>query len=432
MPQGLFRLTALEVQRAKTPGYVADGGNLWLQIKARAGFDGKGSPVSKSWLFRYKKEGKDRWLGLGPYPDIDLAMAREKAQAMRRLLIEGIDPGAEREQKKAQASAQRDAQAALQKTFDEATTEFIRLHAPSWRNAKHGQQWANTLRDYASPHFGKKPVGEVDTADVVRALSPIWTTKTETASRVRQRVFAVLDWAHGVGLRPRHEPGAMRAAIERTLPKAGKLIAAKKQHFKAVPYREVHDVLKAIKESDAFPLGKLGLEFLVLQAARTSEVLDARWDEFDLDAGLWTIPGYRYKTGREFTAPLSKRSIEILREAQTMRVKGSEAVFHVGNGQGFSNMVWLEQMRRLKRTETIHGFRSSFKDWAMEATNFANEVSERALGHVIENKAEAAYSRTELLEKRRALMEQWAAFLSKPAPKAATVTELAAARAAKA
>ncbi len=285
-------------------------------------------------------------------------------------------------------------------SFAEAAATVHRQRLAGWSNGKHRDQWINTLRDHAFPEIGDKLVSEISPADVLAVLTPIWLTKHETARRVRQRIRTVLEWATVAG----HRDGANPAVgVGAGLPRQPSRV----RHFEAMPYGELPNFLRKVRASGASELVKLALEFLILTAARTCEVVEARWTEIDVGEATWRISGSRMKARREHRVPLSPRCIEILKRAKALRPT-SELIFPGRRGRPLSNMAMTMTMRRLNRSETVHGFRSSFRDWAAEATNFSREVCEAALAHVVESKVERAYRRTDLFEKRRQLMEAWA------------------------
>lgn len=345
------------------------------------------------------------------------------------MLAEGVDPAAQRDaDRQAEASAAQ-AAALTRKTFAEVVDEYVSLHRPKWRSAKHAAQWESTLSTYTQS-FATMPVADVGTTHVVQALSAIWVEKTETARRLRQRIFAILDFAHGHGYRPHHPADSMKAAIEKTLPSASALIRQKKEHFRALDYAEVHGLVSMVRNSDAPDGSKAGLEFLILCASRTREVLDCQWSEIDFKTSTWVIPAIRYKTSKEHRVPLSRRAVEILKQAHDRPNRG-KWVFTTESGHPFSQQVWLEMLKRFKVDTTVHGLRSSFRNWVSEQTTFSSELAEMALGHSVGNEVERSYLRTDLLDRRRALMQAWADYISKAPPKqAAVVTAIGAARAA--
>jgi integrase len=380
-------LTAVMVRQLKGPGRYADGDGLYLII------DPSGA---RRWLLRIVVHGRRRDIGLGGAQLVSLAEAREKAAAYRKVARDGGDPLAERRQ----------AQALAVPTFAEAAERVHAEHKASWKNPKHAQQWINTLRQYACPIIGSRPVDQVGTPDVLNVLTPIWLTKPETARRVRQRIKTVLDWAKAAGHRSGENPVD---GVARELPKQ----TSRPVHHAALPYAQVPEFLQRLRASDNGELVKLAFEFLILTATRTGEVCNATWPEVDLDAAVWTIPANRMKAKRPHRVPLSPRCVEILQRAKDLGAS-SPYVFPGRTGrQGLSNMAFLMILRRMELDITAHGFRSSFRDWAAEATSFPREVAEMALAHAVENRVEAAYRRGDLFEKRRELMNEWTRFLGR-------------------
>jgi integrase len=385
----IHRLSARAVETAAA-GYRADGGGLYLQV-SKAG--------AKSWVLRYERGGRRREMGLGSLLNVSLATARKKAAEARALLGNGIDPLAE---KQARLAAERGSL-----TFREAAEAYIAAHAAGWRNAKHGDQWRNTLATYAYPAIGDLSVKDIDTPHVLKVLEPIWTAKTETATRVRGRIESILDWATARKYRDGENPARWRGHIDKLLPKPGKVAAI--EHFAALPYAEVPAFLAALKEQQG--IAAQALAFCILTATRTGEVIGARWDEIAGD--VWTIPAERTKARREHRVPLSKPALAILDTLRPMAdLLGHGAagfIFPGGKpGKPLSNMAMLATLKRMGREDvTTHGFRSAFRDWCGEQTNFPREVAEAALAHVIKDKAEAAYARGDLLAKRAQLMAAW-------------------------
>lgn len=397
------RLTALQVSRAKAPSLLADGGGLYLQVE---------SASSRSWLYRYAINGRERWMGLGPLgpvgsdPLVSLAEARQKASEARALRAKGIDPIETAAARKAAAAAEQ----AMQVTFEDAAGRYIEGHKAGWRNAKHAGQWTNTLKAYAYPVFGSVPVRDVDTGMVLNVIEPIWKTKTETGTRVRQRIEAILDWAKARGHRSGENPARWRGHLENLLPKPGKV--QKVEHHAALPYIEAGAFVSQLREQKG--VAARALEFLILTAARTGEVTAARWDEIDLKGKTWTVPADRIKSGREHRVPLSEPAVRLLKELA--EEDHGDFVFEGWRRDNpLSNGAFLALLKRMKRRDlTAHGFRSTFRDWAAERTNFSREVAEMALAHAIGDKVEAAYRRGDLFEKRRKLMEAWAGFCARP------------------
>ena len=385
-PTGLHpqkALTAAKVRVLSARGRYADGNGLYLIV------DPSGA---KRWMLRTVVHGRRRDIGLGGLSLVSLAEAREKAAQYRKLARDGGDPLAERRRART-----------IIPTFEETARTVHETHSGAWKNKKHTAQWINTLKEYVFPTIGAQRVDHVDTPDILRVLSPIWLTKPETARRVKQRIGTVLDWAKASGLRDGENP---IGGVAKGLPKQPE----RKNHFAALPYQEVADFGSRLRASDAGESAKLAFEFLILTAARTREVLGATWAEFDLDKAIWTIPAERMKAWREHRVPLSNRCIEILARARKI-ADGNVYVFPGRSAdKPLSNMVFLMALRRMKIDATAHGFRSAFRDWAAERTNFPREVCELALAHANKNKVEAAYQRGDLFEKRRALMDTWAAY----------------------
>jgi integrase len=387
------RLTARVVEQTKNPGYYGDGDGLVLRVT-----DGG----TKGWLYRYKANGKVREMGLGPVRDVTLAEAREAAREARRLRRAGVDPiDAKRERK---AAAQLDAARAI--TFSQCAAAYVENHRASWTNTKHAAQWESTLRAYAYPIFGNLPVATVDTALVVKVLDPIWSIKPETASRLRGRIEAVLDFATVRGHRTGENPARWKGHLKEALPASSKVRRVK--HHAALPYNEIGAFVADLRGRGGGAAA--ALEFAILTAARTNEVIGARWSEIDLKTGVWTIPADRMKARVEHRVPLSDQALEVLRQEAKRKV--NDVVFSGQKaGRALSNMAFLMMLRRMGRDDlTVHGFRSTFRDWAAERTNVAPEVAEAALAHTVANKVEAAYRRSDLFEKRRALMQEWGAF----------------------
>ncbi|HEV7352276.1 MAG TPA: integrase arm-type DNA-binding domain-containing protein [Brevundimonas sp.] len=393
----LHRLSALAVSRLKEAGMHADGGGLYLQV-TRSG--------AKSWIFRYAMGGREREMGLGSLQTVSLAEARERALEARKLKSNGIDPI---EARRASRSTEK-LEAARTITFRTAAEAYIKANRAGWKNPKHAAQWASTLETYVHPVFGDFAVGAIDTTLVLKAIEPIWTTKSETASRVRGRIETVLDWATVRGYREGLNPARWRGHLDKLLPAKAKV--RKVEHHAALPYRELPDFMtKALPQQVG--IGARALEFAILTACRTNEVIGARWDEIDLDARLWVIPADRMKAGREHRVPLSPGACEIVTSMAEIRT--SDYVFPGGKADSpLSEMALLATLRRMKRTDiTAHGFRSTFRDWAAECTDVPGDVVEMALAHTVANKVEAAYRRGDLFEKRKDLMDTWWRFATK-------------------
>jgi integrase len=396
------KLSAVEVAKAKGPAVLHDGGGLYLRVSQTG---------TKSWVFRFQLDGKRRDMGLGPYPDISLAEARGKATEHRKLRYDGIDP---LEAKEAQRQAQRLC-IAKARTFREVAEEFIGRREAGWRNAKHRQQWRNTLATYVYPVLGELPVAAIDTGLVVEVLDPFWTEKPETASRVRGRIEAVLDAATVRGFRQGPNPAQWKGNLVHILPARARV--RKVAHHAALPFDQMPAFLATLQGREG--MAARALEFTILTAARTAEVLGATWDEIDADAKVWTVPAKRMKAGREHRVPLSGPALALLEKVRPLALTrdGGEpdpaAPVFPGPRRALpmSSMTMLMLLRRMKRDDlTAHGFRSTFSDWAAERTAYPREVVEMALAHAVENKVEAAYRRGDLFEKRRKLMEAWAGF----------------------
>jgi integrase len=401
----LNMLTARKVATVTKLGLYADGGGLYLRV-------GRGG--AKSWCMRYMLQGKAREMGLGGLLKVSLADARRKAAAQRALLVDKIDP-LERRQTE---NAARKIESARTMTFDDCASAYIKAHEVSWHNAKHRQQWQNTLAVYVSPKFGSVPVGKVDVGMAMKAIEPLWTAKPETAGRVRGRIEAVLDWAKARGFRDGENPARWRGHLSNLLPARTKVRAVR--HHAALPYPEMGAFMADLQTREG--TAAAALEFLILTAARTGEVIGARRSEIDFRAHVWTVPAERMKGKREHRVPLSSAAIKALERA---KIEGSEFLFPgTKSGQGLSNMALLKVLERMDQGDlTVHGFRATFKTWATECANFARDVVEAALAHVLEDKTEAAYQRGDMLEKRRRLMGAWAEFCGKRAS-AGTVVSL--------
>lgn len=379
-------LSALKIRSLNEPGRYADGNGLYLIV------DPSGA---KRWMLRTVVQGRRRDIGLGGTSLVPLAEAREKALSYRKCAREGGDPLAEKRRVEAKAP-----------TFSEAARRVFDEHNPSWKNVKHASQWMNTLGQYAFPVIGDMPVNEVDSPHVLRVLSPIWLSKPETARRVRQRIGTVLSWAKAAGYRTGDNPVD---GVAKGLPKQ----RARNEHHAAMPFADVPAFVARL-QGDAYhgEITRLALEFLILTATRTGEALGAKWREVDESGQVWTIPADRMKAGRAHRVPLSSRCLEIFGRAKLLGA-GSEYLFPGRTiTRPLSNMAFNMMLRRMAVPFTVHGFRSSFRDWAAECTNYSREVCEMALAHTVSDKVEAAYRRTDLFDRRRALMEDWNRFLA--------------------
>lgn len=423
MARGVKKLSAKAVAAATKPGYYGDGAGLYLQVSASG---------SKSWIFRFMLTGRAREMGLGPLHAVSLADARKSAEECRKHLIEGMDPISVRERFKAE---QRRAYAAGQ-TFRECAASYIKTHRSGWKNAKHADQWTNTLETYCGPVFGNLPVQSVDTPLVLKALEPIWTEKPETASRLRARIENVLDWATVRGYRDGDNPARWRGHLQQLLAPVSKKKRAKRvTNHPALPYERMGEFMHELRaiEGEA----ARALEFLILTASRTVEVTGAKPGEFDLDKATWARPAERMKNGKEHRQPLCPRAVELLRD----RLHGEYVFKGRAEGRPLSNMAMLALIKRMNeereaqgkakwmdprvnREIVPHGFRSSFRDWSAERTSYPREVCEMALAHSIGNEVEAAYRRGDLLDKRHSLMNDWQRFCDTPAAESGKVVAI--------
>lgn len=418
MARSIERLTAIKVERFKSAqnpkaGMYADGGGLYLRVTPEG---------ARNWVLRYMLNRKPRWMGLGPLALYGLQEARAKALDARRKRHEGIDPI---EARRAERARQRlDAAKAI--TFKPCAESYIASHRAGWRNEKHAAQWGATLAAYAYPTIGGLPVQGVDTGLVLKVLEPIWTAKPETASRLRGRLESILDFAKARGYRDGENPARWRGHLDKLLPPRSKVRAI--EHHAALPYSELSAFLTALRAQEGIAAN--ALEFLILTAARTGEVIGARWNEIDFLDKTWTVPAARMKARREHRVPLSPRALSILTEMQATREGDDDNAFVFPGrkaGTPLSNMAFLMLLRRMARADlTAHGFRATFKTWASERTSFQNEIVEASLAHVIGGKVEQAYMRGDLFEKRRRLMQQWATYCTaaQTQQRQATVTPL--------
>ena len=396
------KLTALAVRRAKTPGYYNDGGGLYLKIAG---------PNARSWVFRYRVSVVQlREMGLGSTATISLPEARERARACRQQRLDGIDPIEARRATRAATAVT----AAKVMTFRQCAEAYIAAHEAGWSNAKHAGQWPKTLTAYVYPVFGSLPVQSVDVALVMKALEPIWATKPETASRVRGRIESVIDWATTRGYRTGENPARWRGHLENLLPKKSKV--ARVEHHAALPYKDLPAFMANLRQFEGIPAR--ALEFAILVAARTGEVIGAKWSEIDLAGRVWVIPPERMKSGREHRVPLSDAALAILEAMKAVRQ--SDYVFAgVRLRRPMAMGALLAVMRKLEQPGTVHGFRSCFSDWSAEQTNTASEVREMALAHAVGDRVEGAYRRGDLFEKRRTLMDAWSRFAATERQRAA-------------
>ena len=399
MARQIERLSALKVERVNKPGMYADGGGLYLRVTPEG---------AKNWVLRYMLDRRPRWMGLGPLALYGLQEARARALDARRKRHDGVDPIEARRAERAQQRL--DAAKAI--TFKECAESYIASHRAGWRNDKHKYQWSATLSTYAYPAIGTLPVQAVDTALVLKVLEPIWTVKPETAGRVRQRIESILDVAKVRGYRDGENPARWRGHLDKLLPARSKVRAV--EHHAALPYAQLPALLASLREREA--VSARALEFLILTAGRTGEVIGARWGEIDLLDKTWTVPAARMKTHRDHRVPLSARAVAILQDMQEARDGDNAFVFPGPRpGKPLSNVALLRLLERMGLNDlTVHGFRATFKTWASERTSTQNEIVEASLAHTIGGKVEQAYRRGDMFEKRRRLMQQWATFCSSP------------------
>jgi integrase len=381
---------------------VGDGGGLWLQCTR-----GAGDHVRRSWTFRYQLNGERHEIGLGPTYTLGLAEAREKARTLRQQLLEGVDPLEAREASRRARLAEK----AKAVTFERCAVLYFELHRDGWRSARHAGEWLTSLKRFAFPVIGGMSVADIDQAAILKALDPIWKTKTETAARVRGRIEKVLDYATANNFR--HGDNPARHLLN-ALPKKTKL--TKKRHFAALPWEEIPVFLAELRAGPSATA--LCLEFLVLTAARSGEALGARWDEIDLKGKARTIPGARMKSGREHRVPLSDRAIAILNAVPR------RGAFVFGGTKPLAHNATRELLKRRRSGATPHGMRAAFRTWVSEATNYPDHIAEAALAHAVGTGVERAYKRGDLFERRRKLMHAWAAFCSQPRAVGTTVTPL--------
>ena len=404
MARLIEKLTPLGVSKKQTPGHYGDGGGLWLQISKFK---------SKNWVFRYTLHGTRREMGLGATHTVSLAEARQKAKECRLTLLDGKDPIEVRETTTLAEALRR----AKMMTFDQCAAAYIEAHRSSWKNVKHISQWENTIQVYASPVIGKLPVTSVDTDLVVKILNPIWQTKTETATRLRGRIESVLDWATTSKFRQGDNPARWRGHLENLLSSPNKI--AKVKHHPALPWQELGKFMVDLREREG--VAARAVELAILTATRSGEVRNATWAEFD--AGLWVIPAARMKMGREHRIPLPTAAVELLGKMPRL----GDLVFPgIKKDKPLSDMSLTAVLRRMERNDiTVHGFRSSFRDWCSEsvANSFPREVCEHALAHSLPDKIEAAYRRGDLIEKRALLMQAWSDYCATIQP-VAKVTQI--------
>lgn len=414
------RLTAQRIARLDKAGQYADGDGLYLAID-RAG--------TRSWKFRYRVGGADHWCGLGPIRDVSLAEAREAARDCRRMLRAGLDPIETRRRQRAEARA-----GAAGETFAEVATLYIDAHRAGWRSPKHAAQWRTTLETYAFPVMGDLPVAAVGVAHVMRVLEPIWREKPETASRVRGRIEALLDYATARGWRTGDNPARWRGHLDNLLPARAKV--QRVQHHAAMPWRDLPALIARLRGADNTDtsdkrrrgVASWCLEWTILTACRSGEARGATWVEIDLAGAVWTIPGQRMKGGRDHRVPLSDAALDLLRAVAPLRAHpGPDALLFPGGrpGRPLSDVALADALAGAGgESVTVHGMRSAFRDWCAEATNYPREIAEAALAHANRDKTEAAYARTDHMERRRRLMGEWAGFLARPMAEGAEVVPI--------
>lgn len=398
MPIKAKELGPLDVKRITDPGLHAVGGVAGLHLQVT-------KTGARSWILRATVGSKRRDIGLGGFPDVTLAQAREKAREAREHIQQGIDPI---EQKKAVKAALMAANA-KNITFDEAARQFLKSKTREFSNPKHTQQWNSTLSTYASPIIGRLPVDKVELAHIVKILEPLWETKTETATRLRGRIEGVLAYATASGFREGDNPARWKGNLDAVLPKPGKI--KKVKHHRALPWQEVGGFMAQLRERDG--MAARALELLVLTATRSGEVRGAAWPEIDLQAKTWTIPAERMKAGKEHVVPLCTDAVKLLKALP--RFEGTDLIFPSARGGMLSDMTLGKVLKLMGVDATAHGFRSTFRDWCAEQTNYPRDVAEMALAHTIPSAVERAYRRGDLLTKRTRLMADWCRFINTPA-----------------
>jgi len=393
MARTIAKLTALGIARTTQPGNYADGGGLYLQVTKRG---------AKSWIYKFMISGRAREMGLGPLHAVSLSAARAKAADCRRARIAGTDPieARKRELTKVRLAA------AKSITFAQCAEAYLVVHSVAWRSAKYAKQWGRTMERYSGALIGSLPVQDVDVSLVMKVLEPIWMSKPETATRMRERIEQVLDWAKVRGYREKENPARWRGHLQNLLPNSSKVRRVK--HHPALPYAQVAEFMATLRKREG--VSAAALEFAILTAARTSEVIGATWDEIDVQSRIWSVPAARMKANRDHRVPLSANALSILKRMH--KLKQDNFVFPSGRvGRPLSNMAFLALLKRMDRGDiTPHGFRSTFRDWTAEQTDYAREVAEMALGHSVGNQVEAAYRRGDLFEKRQRLMDGWAEY----------------------
>ena len=406
MPKIAKELSPLALKRlCKMPGQHPVGGVAGLLFQVS-------DTLTTSWILRVMVAGKRRSIGLGAYPGVTLAAARVRAQEARNKIDDGVDPIAERRALRSALAAQRE----KVMTFDQAATKYISDHAAAWSNAKHVDQWRNTISTYASPVIGNLAVSDIETPHIMKVLDPLWREKTETATRLRGRIEKILGWATVRGYRTGDNPARWKGHLESLLPDPAKV--AVRKHHAALPWPDMAGFMTELRKQDR--VSARALEFAILTACRSGEVRGARWSEVDLERGVWIIPAERMKAKREHRVALSNAAVVVLKVQQA--AKKGDIVFPGVRGQALSDMALSAVLKRMGRTETVHGFRSSFRDWVAEATNYPGEMAELALAHAIGNKVEAAYRRGDMFAKRIKMMDSWAKHCDSSATSATVVS----------
>ena len=392
--------SAKGVEAVSKPGYHRCGHGLYLQVSKQG---------TKSWLYRYKSPitQKQREMGLGSLNFVGLAEARQIAISQKRLVIEGKDPIEERKRSRVEQQLSQ----ARNLSFEDVAQACITSKSHEWKNAKHAQQWKNTLRTYAFPVIGHLPISEITTDLILKILEPIWVTKAETASRVRQRLETIWNYGKARNYVDGENPARLKGHLDKILSKTAKV--KRVRHFPALPYNEIGRFVKELRTRSGY--SALGLEFLILTAARTGEIIGAKWSEIDLEKAVWTIPSERMKAGVEHRVPLPSRAVEILESINSNRNPEQHVFSGWKRNTGLSNNAFLALLKKMQRSDiTPHGFRSTFRDWAAEeAHQFSNETVELALAHKVANSVEAAYRRGDQLERRRELMSEWDKFIER-------------------
>ena len=395
----IHKLSALRAQKLSKSGWYADGQGLYLQVSLSG---------TKSWVYRYKKAGKERRHGLGSYPTITLEAARKAAEFCRQLRTDGHDPI----DYKKDIETKRQLEAAKKVTFKECAIAYINAHQAGWKNRKHEQQWRNSLATYAYPIIGHLSVQDIEVNLVMNVLEPIWYTKTETASRVRQRIENIIDWAKVRKYRTGENPARWRGHLDKLLPKPTKV--QKVKHFPAMPYDDLPEYFQRLRMKET--IAAKALAFNILTATRSNETREAKWNEIDLETAIWTIPAERMKADKEHRVPLTPECLALLNEVKPFNV--DDLVFPGSykknkKRKGITDAALLKHLQKTHPALTAHGFRSSFRDWCAEKTNFPSELAESALAHTIKDATQAAYERGDKFDKRRKLMSAWDLFCIK-------------------